>query len=945
MGHKSMRPQIHTTNLHFEVRLNKIFLRFQSYSIQLYFIKNIQSLRLTKIFFCLLLVSCVVLISCNPNKDKWLNRNWHSLTGRFNVYFNGEVKFKEVMETVEKGHNDDFTKILEVFPYGDEATAKGVAGQLDIVLKKVSVAIQNHYVGRYTDDSYLLMGKAHYMKRDYYAAMEAFQYINAKYKDKGLHPISTTWIAKCYSGLKKDEEAEAVMGLLLSEEHMKETKTSMFRKVFPETSKDDSREMYATAADIAIKQRKYATASQKLTLALKHSSKKKDEIRYTYILGQLYAEMDSIQQAKKYFTKILSMLAPYEFEFNASISLARVYDKNDRVAVKKIRKSLKRMLKDDKNDGYYDQIWFELANLEYKEKNITAAIFDYKKSAEVQGKNPNQKALAYLALGSIYLDMPDYKLAQAYYDSTASTINKSYKDYDKIITKKTVLSDLINNLIVIETEDSLQELADLNQAEIDLKIDQWIAKAKQDSILLVKRLKDKKEAEKYAKLNPQANLANANTVGFGQQGSWYFYNPTIIASGAAEFFSQKKWGMRANEDYWRIAAMEKQKTGDINEAGDTNEQQKDTSNGNSKSVDSSTAKVADDAPLINDDRKAWVANVPFTAEQKAKSNAQLEDAFYNIGTIYDNKLDDSKEAIKQYEMLLYRYPYTEYEPEVLYKLYKLHTKLQQTDKAEAVKQKLITQFPESPYALIVQNKTVSSTETDANKEVVKAYEDIYNLYLNGEYEQVKSLKLQADKKYSGNTMQAKFDLVYALSVGKTESLDAFKAELVKLVALYPKTDVGERAQAMLDYVKNGPKTEMPDSLKALQPEFVIDNEPAPFYYVLVVKDKNLDLNDLMGKFTQYNEEYYELENLRINPMLSNEGYQLILVREFKEWSKVYAFYKDMKVRDAIKKRLKYEGEVIAFPISIHNFKKVLKEQKVDAYNKTFTEYEKSKPQN
>lgn len=922
-------------------------MRFQSYNIQLYFINNIHSLRLTKGIFCVLLASCMILLSCNPTKDKWLNRNWHTMTGRFNVYFNGEVKFKDVMETVETGHNDDFTKILEVFPYGDEAAAKGVSGQLDIVLKKVSVAIQNHYVGRYTDDSYLLMGKAHFMKRDYYAGMEAFQYINSKYKDKGLHPISTAWIAKCYLGLKKPDEAEAVMGLLLSEENSKTEKTSLYHKVVPETPKDYTREIYATAADIAIKQRKYNTATDKLTIALKHCSKKKDKIRYTYILGQLYAEMDSIQKAKKYFGDILTMLAPYEFEFNASISLARVYDKNDRVAVKKIRKSLKRMLKDDKNDGYYDQIWFELANLEYKEKNMPAAIYDYKKSAEVQGKNPNQKALAYLALGSIYLEMPDYKLAQAYYDSTASTIARSYKDYDKIITKKTVLSDLISNLIVIETEDSLQEIASLNQTELDQKIDLWIAKAKQDSVLTVKRMKDKKEAEKYAKLNPQTGVANTNTAGFGQQGSWYFYNPAILASGSAEFFNPRKWGSRANEDYWRIAAKEKDKPGDMmNEAGSVDDQKKDPGDGSvPTATDSSKADEADEAmPEFSNDRKAWIADVPFTSAQMTKSNALLEDAYYNIGVIYHDKLDDSKEAIKEFELLLYRFPFTEYEPEVLYRLYKLYSKQNQSEKAESVKQKLIKQFPESPYALIVQNKTVNSVETDANNEVVKAYEAMYDLYLKGDYEQVKTLKHQADQKYSGNTMQAKFDLIYALSVGKTESTDAFKTELTKVVSLYPKTDVGDRAQAILDYLKNGPKVIVPDSLKAKEPDFVIGNEGGPFYYVIAVKDEKLDLNDILGKFTQYNDEYYSLDNLRINPMVSNEGYQLILIREFKEWEKVYAYYKDMKTRDTIRKRFKYAGEVVVFPVSILNFKKVLKEQKLNDYAKAFAEFEKSKPQ-
>ncbi len=122
------------------------------------------------------------------------------------------------------------------------------------------------------------------------------------------------------------------------------------------------REMYATAADIAIKQGKYIPATGYMENALKYTSKKTQKIRYTYILGQLYLDQDSVKKANYYFSKILNMLAPYDFEFNASINIAKAFDPNDKNSVKKVRRSLKRMLKDRKNDGLYDQIYYELGN-------------------------------------------------------------------------------------------------------------------------------------------------------------------------------------------------------------------------------------------------------------------------------------------------------------------------------------------------------------------------------------------------------------------------------------------------------------------------------------------------------------------------------------------------------------------------------------------------------
>jgi tetratricopeptide (TPR) repeat protein len=601
------------------------------------------------------------------------------------------------------------------------------------------------------------------------------------------------------------------------------------------------------------------------------------------------------------------------------------------------------MLRDDKNDGFYDQIWYELGNLEMKEKNIPAAIRAYKMAAGQQGKNPNQKALAYLALGNIYLDLPDYKLAQAYYDSTASSISPNYKDYQKIMDKKMVLSDLISNLIVIETQDSLLTLSTLSQPQIEQKIDQWIAAAKADSVLTAKRKKDRKEQEAMAKLNPQQNLANTNTSGFGEQGQWYFYNPTVMASGAAEFFSQRKWGQRANEDYWRIAAKEKEKT---NQDGESGEEGGNETVGSDSSGATGNAKDTVEekpAPSISGDRQAWIKDVPFSNDAKGKANALMVTAFYNIGIIYDEKLSDAKEAIKDYELLLNRFPKNEYEPEVMYKLFKLYTAQKETAKAEAIRNRLIAEYPNSNYALIVQNKSITSAETDANREVVVFYEQTYSWYSEGNYAEVKRRKMEALKKFPGNSLQPKFDLLYALAVGRTDSLEIFKRELTELVKLYPKTDVSDRAQAILDYMKKQAEVTVPDSLKPKEPDFIIDPTQGPFYVILAIKDDKLDMNELIGRLTTYNEEYNQFDNLRNNTMLSNEGYQLLMVREFKEMEKAIAYHSDLLARDAIKKRLKYEGNYIAFVVSSANFKKMLKEQKIDIYNKLYSEYLNSKP--
>lgn len=885
-----------------------------------------------------------LIMACNPTRDRWINRKWHTLTGHYNVYFNGEIKFDEAVEAFEKGYQNDFNKILPIHITPDESAAKGMTAAMDEVIKKASKSIQMHTIGRYTDDSYLLMAKAQYYKRDFFAALEGFQYINSKYPNTDLTKVTTAWIARCYDGLNKPGEAEAVMGLLISE--IDPTKFAGKKKV-PEKfalktqkiTKTQKAFIYATAADIYLKQEKYNLAADRLKVALANSTIKKDKIRFNYILGQLFLLQDSIPQAKQCFVKVTKLLAPYDFEFNANLNLTRTYNPNNRREVNQVKRSLKRMLNDDKNEGLYDQVYFELAKIEHRNKEIPQAIKHYQLSIAKSTKNATQKASSYLALGDIYLAMPDYKLGQAYYDSAASVIPAENKDYKKVQDKKNVLSELISNILIIETEDSLQRLSKLSKTELDKKVDGWIIASKLKAEQEAKNAVARKELEKQAELNkPIGGGPALPSLGGVEQGQWYFYNSSVKSSGEQEFFSTRKWGRRENEDFWRIAAKEKIKDPNAN-AGDGSSTPKDSTiaakNGDKKLGDDTDGGKEAKKPSVSEEREAWVKDIPYGDIAIAKSNDKIKEAYYNLGNIYDQKINDSREAIGSFNTLNKRFPASDYEPEALYRLFKLHNNLKQTDKAEAAKAELISKYPDNKYALIIQNKVVVSTENSTNKEILAAYENIYQLYLTGNYQGVKQAKLEADKKYSGNVMQAKFDLVYALAVGKTDSLGAFKNELTEIIKAYPKTDVAERAQDILNLINN-PVSAKAKEEEANKPEFALDYE-APHYYVFATKAEKFDMNDLLQKIINYNEEYYQLESLRANTLISNDGYQILYVREFGKLSSAVSYLDGFKTIDFYKNNVTGGTAFVQFAISTDTFKKMLKEKKIEAYNTFFIE--------
>ncbi len=892
----------------------------------------------------LVLVLLTLVMACNPTRDRWLNRKWHTLTGHYNVYFNGEIKFIEVVEGYEKGVQNDFSKILPIHITPDEGAAKGMTSAMDEVIKKASKSIQMHTVGRYTDDSYLLMAKAQFYKRDFFAALEGFQYINSKYPNTDLTKITTAWIARCYDGLNKQGEAEAVMGLLISE--IDPTKFAGKKKV-PEKfilktqklTKPQKVFIYATAADIYLKQEKYNLAADRLKVALANTSVKSEKIRYSYILGQLHLLQDSIQQAKQCFVKVTKLLAPYDFEFNANLNLTRTYNPNNKKEVNQVKRNLKRMLRDDKNEGLYDQVYFELAKVEHRANEIPNAIKHYQLSIAKSTKNATQKTLSYLALGDIYLAMPNYRLGQAYYDSAASVIPTDNKDYKKVQDKKNVLSELISNILTIETEDSLQRLAKLSKAELEKKVDSWIIAAKLKAEQDAKNAIAQKEIEKQAELNkPIGGGPALPTLGV-EQGQWYFYNASIKATGEQEFFNVRKWGRRENEDFWRIAAKEKVKdpnanSGDGAPAKDSTLLSKD-GDGKKSPDETKDGKKDNEKVSVSEERAAWVKNVPYGAVELEKSNEKIREAYYNLGNIYEEKINDPKEAITSFTTLNKRFPASNYEPEALYRLFKLYNNTKQTDKAENAKSELINKYPDSKYALIIQNKTVISSENSTNKEILKTYEGIYQMYLDGNYLAVKQAKLEADKKYSGNAMQAKFDLVYALAVGKTDSIGAFKLELMEITKAYPKTDVAERAQDILNLINN-PTSATAKVEETNKPEFALDAD-APHYYVFATKAEKYDMNDLLQKIINYNEEYHQLESLRANTLISNDGYQILYVREFSKLDPAVKYLDGFGTVDFFKNNVTSGVTYLQFVISTDAFKKMLKEKKIEAYNTYFSE--------
>lgn len=860
-------------------------------------------------------------LGCNKNRNTWFNRNYQNMVARYNVYYNGDVKLKEAIDNLALNHKDNYNDILDIFPYGDEQQAKAQAAAMDEVIKKGSKIILDRPLSKWVDDAYLMVGKAYFFKAEYYAAIETFQYINTRYKNTPIAQEATIWILKSYLLLKRYDDAEALVGLLRNEKNFRQDLVGMFS---------------AATSGVYIKQKKYGPAIETITTALAKSKKKSQRARYNYIKAQLLEKIGQPDSAKLYLERVLRLNPSYEMAFNTKISLARNYDPSDKVQVRKARRYLRSMLRDDKNSTYFDQIFYQLGLIEIREGNRAEAIKNFGYSLQTSQNNQNQKALSYLALADLYFAQPEYVLAQKYYDSTVKVIQPDFTDYKAIVKKQSVLSELIKYKVIVAREDSLQFLAKLDPRDLDKKVDRWI---KEEEL----RKKREQEDKEKQKANPDGGGLPGfpgnpgGSSGFGQPqtagtgSNWYFYSQQQLSTGYNDFI--KRWGNRRLTDDWRWSQKENTTAGDPLLPNDPKDPKE--TNELEKQENQLEARLAD----IPEEKRKYYRDIPFSDDDKKRSDEKIASALYNIGSVYYEKLGDLPEAIKAFDELLNRFPGNEAEPRVYYYLHKIY-KTSNPEKATEYKNLLISKYPASDFALLVNDNLVQQKGIEIPQAKVDFYNSSYGLYKNNRFAEVKSRKPAADTMLGGTPLMPRFLLLYAMSVGKTENTSNYKKQLTYILEQYPATEASQRAQELLDAVG---RKEQGDSLKTSgQRDTREDNyafTPDASHFVgIIFPSEKANANDVRIKISDFNRDNAPGQTFEIIPSSLTPAYQLILIRTFEGKDKALDYKKTMEGFHTLLMGSVARNETEYFVITGPNYAELLKQKDFSPYKSFYNRY-------
>jgi len=854
-----------------------------------------------------------------------MRRVFHNLTGHYNQFWNGRESYRQGVAQLETTVKDNYNKILPVYNYGTKNEAQQLNSYMDKAIEKASLNVQTHsmyfnhkeYV-RWIDDSYMLIGKAFFYKHEFNQSKRTFEFVINEYKKNEIKYEAMLWLGKSYSQLEKYKRAQSALDNLRNDLEKMDKPPLDVVKALP-----------LVTANMFLKQEKYNQAKESLKEALYVGQKKKTEARVRFILGQIHQKEEDYYKASEYYAKVIKMNPPYEMAFNAAINLATCYDSRYEDNSKSIVRNLMKMLKEDKNKDYRDQIYYALADVEFK-NNVDSLAIDYLRlSVATSVTNDYQKATSALKLANIYFVKQSYQLSQAYYDTAVQVLPEDYPEYKDIKAKSTYLSELVNYLVIVQTQDSLQMIASMSEEDRNIVIDKIIAK------LVEKEEKAKEQEELLANMGdnavPGTNQAGATSRPMpGNQmggGKWYFYNPGTKSYGYSEFV--KKWGKRKLEDNWWL----------LNKKSLFVPQEEEVLNEND-----STATIDSTAVVSNDPHKRdyYLKDLPFTEEQVAASNVLIDSALFSLGFIYKDKLENNGKAIESFETLVTRFPESKYLLQSYYQLYKLYSKADSTDKAEHYKNLIVSNFPDSDYAkLLTDPDYYKELEAEKNR-ALTLYDETYNYYVNGDYYMVYSNCDRALNTFEEpKEIMAKFEYLRALALGKIEVTDSLQVALEGLVKKYPDSDVTPLAQNILDYIAGPADTTSTAQTKAPEENYDISiydfNPNSKQIFAIIVRGENANVNALKVRVSDFNTKNYRLENLSITSILLDMSTNFIMVGNFTTIDKAMTYFNTITTNEYVFANIKKE-DLSTFVISQENYPVFYRDKDIKKYQAFFKKY-------
>lgn len=913
----------------------------------------------------------------------------------YNYYFNANNKINSVIERAKISNKDDYSKLLEFYPYTLENTASQKT-ELDSVIYKATAGILLHDLRTdWVDNMYLLIGKSYYFRKEFDSAALTFQFINynlfpRKKREDDNRIVGENASAQSSTiSIANKEKRNIVQKVLTLPPSRNDALIWMARTLIEQGEYGDAASMINVLMNDPnlpkrlrndleevnaywfYKQESYDSAAVHLEKALSNADTKQDRSRWEFLLGQMFEMGGQYDKASSYYAKASKHTVDPVMDIYARLNDAKMFRDNGNV--KELDKTIARLLKmarKDKYDTYRDIIYYSAGQMGLLRPDTANSKVYFTKSVKYNSGNIPYRNKAFLQLGDIAYNEKEYRKAAAYYDSLQIDDPSLKDEAARINARKNTLSNIVAEISIIEREDSLQKVAAMQPAERDALIRKILKKYRKENGL--------REEDNSGPMLSFNNSKNEPTDLFeassSSKGEWYFYNAAVKSRGFSDFKS--RWGKRDNVDNWR------RKSSGIGTIAKSSPDM----NGNIDIDDPLNAKkaAASQAKTIDFSYEGLMANLPMNPEMLDSSNKMIAKSLLSLAKLFQNELEDYKEAINTYENYLRRYPDKLADGEVYLGLYFCYNKLGNTEKAAYYKNLVTSNFAGSDAAKKITNPSFTADPNAKNPEATKRYADIYDLYLEGKFAEAADAKKRADSIYGKNYWTPQLLYIEAINLIKQKNDSTAIAVLNDIVTLYPSSKLKPKAETMIDVVKRRAEIEAylaalqitrdeedkiiltennniviqkaPEKKPEVKPVIPVVNKPPvqstpnvqtppsmisgayrwdgdASHFVIMVLDKvdGVYVNEAKNAFVRYNREKYYNKPITINRDTLDAQRSLLVFESFIDADDAVAYYDKIKAAAASEVSWLQPNKYYFLVISDDNLQVLKRGKDVNAY--------------
>ena len=904
-----------------------------------------------------------ILTGCSTQKNTAQSRWWHAFNAKYNTYYNGTLAYIDGSLEKETGNKDNYTEQIPLYTVSNKNSREIGKANFDRAIEKCEKAIHQHSIKRRPEwtknrrktakdiewlsrreynpflwKAWMLMGRSQFYQGDFESAAATFSYMSRLYATQpAIYGKARAWLAKCYIEQNWNYDAEDVIRNMLRDSiHWRAQK-----------------EWDYTFADYYIHTGNAEQAIPYLRKVISHEMRRKQKAREWYLMGQLQASIGNKKEAYKAFRHVIRQNPPYELAFNARIAMTEVMAKDN---AGKMISRLKRMAASDNNKEYQDQIYYAIGNIHLSRKDTLQAITAYEKGNQKSTRNGIEKGVLLLHLGDLYWTKEKFSDARRCYGEAIGLLDKDRKDYQQLANRSKVLDELVPYTDVVQLQDSLQQLARMSEKErnaaIDRVIDALKKKEKEE-----RNRKAEEEAEStlrqdggnfannnnFASNNsPQKN--NENSANTPANGQWYFYSPLTVSQGKAQF--QKLWGKRDNVDNWQ--RINKTVVANVAGAEEMTDEQRD-SLAQAAEQEELLKQTSDSA--VNDPhrREYYLAQIPFTPEQLAESNKQLEDGLYHAGVIFKDKLDNLPLSRKSLLRLVNNHPDYAHLDDAYYHLYLLYSRERKPEMAQTYLQKLKAEYPESQWTTLLSDPYYAENAKRGVQIEDSLYTLTYQAFRDGEYDKVERNAQISRNRFPDGANRDKFLFIGGLSKLNDGNIKSCLADLKEVVSKYPDSRLSEMAGMIINGVDAGRrlyggKFDLNDvwtrrsielnnrdstRQKGYSPE-----RNASFVFLLAYDPDKTNEHQLLFEMAKYNFTSYMARYFDIN-IEDLEGLHRMQISGFNSYDEARQYANAVYQQPAIKRLL---GNVRAYVISEPNLKLLGTSHTYEEYEKFYSKH-------